>query len=290
MFRFTIIRCFVVFGAVAVLCSLAGVANAELLFSDSFDTSAPYDSYGDDLMAYEIESRTSGVYGGVGGVGYASPFHAPSDVTAIIGYEDASRKVLYSESNIWGGPDHNFNNTESAGGIDIDITRRFWDTPTGAVQVSVGVGNDRAYGEPSGTNYRTSKGGLELRFRDDGAVYVNEFGTKTEGTGDLTWIDGGNDYNYHDFHLEYRGVGDNNPFDGIGQLTVKIFVDGVYRCEYTTSASFDTSNNYVGIDRVKSFKSAIDEWSITQVPEPSSIALLAAGLIGLLAYAWKKRQ
>ena len=29
---------------------------------------------------------------------------------------------------------------------------------------------------------------------------------------------------------------------------------------------------------------------ISSVPEPSAIALLATGLVGLLAYAWRKRR
>jgi hypothetical protein len=28
----------------------------------------------------------------------------------------------------------------------------------------------------------------------------------------------------------------------------------------------------------------------TQTPEPSTLALLATGLVGLLAYAWRKRK
>lgn len=32
----------------------------------------------------------------------------------------------------------------------------------------------------------------------------------------------------------------------------------------------------------------IDDFTITQVPEPSTLALLACGLLGLLAYAWRK--
>jgi len=34
----------------------------------------------------------------------------------------------------------------------------------------------------------------------------------------------------------------------------------------------------------------LDNINVTQVPEPSTLALLTAGLVGLLAYAWRKRK
>ncbi len=34
----------------------------------------------------------------------------------------------------------------------------------------------------------------------------------------------------------------------------------------------------------------VDNFSLTVVPEPSSLALLVAGLVGLLCYAWRKRK
>ncbi len=34
----------------------------------------------------------------------------------------------------------------------------------------------------------------------------------------------------------------------------------------------------------------VDNFALSQVPEPSSFVIMAAGLLGLLAYAWRKRQ
>ncbi|MBU4273300.1 MAG: PEP-CTERM sorting domain-containing protein [Planctomycetes bacterium] len=37
-------------------------------------------------------------------------------------------------------------------------------------------------------------------------------------------------------------------------------------------------------------RTSIDAVSITTIPEPSALALLATGLVGLLCYAWRKRK
>jgi len=48
--------------------------------------------------------------------------------------------------------------------------------------------------------------------------------------------------------------------------------------------SFTGTTDLTVIDR----SSYIDSVSVTAVPEPSTVALLTAGLMGLLAYAWRK--
>ncbi|MBU4273117.1 MAG: PEP-CTERM sorting domain-containing protein [Planctomycetes bacterium] len=35
---------------------------------------------------------------------------------------------------------------------------------------------------------------------------------------------------------------------------------------------------------------SVDNFKLTVIPEPSTLALLATGLIGLLCYAWRKRK
>lgn len=66
---------------------------------------------------------------------------------------------------------------------------------------------------------------------------------------------------------------------GVGELDMDPVVDG-----------FE-----IGLSRNKTTATTaaelyIDNLTVTTVPEPSTVALLATGLIGLLAYAWRKRK
>lgn len=58
-------------------------------------------------------------------------------------------------------------------------------------------------------------------------------------------------------------------------------------------AAISVSTRWNGLDlRMASSGIAgrVDDICISQVPEPSTLTLLAAGLVGLLAYAWRKRK
>jgi hypothetical protein len=77
----------------------------------------------------------------------------------------------------------------------------------------------------------------------------------------------------------------------------QVYVDGIYQ---TTVAAMTGSNTVPGLSRLNwgsssggAGPSADVYWSgvtLSTIPEPSSIALLATGLLSLLAYAWRKRK
>ncbi|MBN1393449.1 MAG: PEP-CTERM sorting domain-containing protein [Pirellulales bacterium] len=59
---------------------------------------------------------------------------------------------------------------------------------------------------------------------------------------------------------------------------------------FNTTIISDLSTKWTKLQMRAKTPGMLDDFTITQIPEPSSIALLAAGLIGLLAYAWRKRK
>jgi hypothetical protein len=63
-------------------------------------------------------------------------------------------------------------------------------------------------------------------------------------------------------------------------------------------ASYNVAGNWAGEElmyfgdatRGSTHAEVWDSWSVRAVPEPSTVALVASGLIGLLCYAWKRRR
>ena len=71
------------------------------------------------------------------------------------------------------------------------------------------------------------------------------------------------------------------------QVTIAIFGDrgvvGNYNAAYMGSDNTDVSGGTTGITHSPTL-------NISEVPEPSALVLLTAGLIGLVCYAWRKRK
>lgn len=84
-------------------------------------------------------------------------------------------------------------------------------------------------------------------------------------------------------------------------VTLTAYLDGTQVAQYGNNANFWWATKFLGIDGVKFNKLVIstnaidgcvllDNLQVRSVPEPATGMLLGTGIIGLLAYAWRKRK
>lgn len=274
----------IVLSSVVLLFVACAKARAELLFSDSYNTSvASMD------VNFEIDARTGGIYGGAGSIGYNT--YAEYGSVLTVGVSESSRTVLEMNNRQFVWLDHNFNGSDSAGGVNVAFTAKSTNPNDDANWYIVGIAGPD--GDSLYLNDRPLSNGLCIIFRGNGEGVMRENNVNKET---FTWISGGNDQAYHDFLIEVTGIGDNNPFDGNGAFRVKVYRDGGTTPLINYVSTITGTNNYIGLEHPLVIPDGIvypgyrDSLSITRIPEPSTLLMLAAGLIGLMAYTWMKRK
>lgn len=101
-------------------------------------------------------------------------------------------------------------------------------------------------------------------------------------TAGVDWSRTGEGTNYSDMLSGAWYTQDNSNWIGVGETMAVMYV---------TKGAGVSYNGEIGVSlyNVGSETKAY-EFSLAPVPEPSTFALLACGLIGLLAYAWRKRK
>ena len=146
--------------------------------------------------------------------------------------------------------------------------------------------------------------GLSVLFRRAGAaVYGDEItvfdGTTETGTGIHTGlVDAGTaqvDTNaaiWHNFGVEFNQDNDTLGLymDGglLGSLDLTTFAGGIYQSYSNAAVGFGVAKNNHNAYPASTW---FDNFEVGgAVPEPSTFVLLATGLFGLLAYAWRKRK
>ncbi len=131
-------------------------------------------------------------------------------------------------------------------------------------------------------------GGLELFLRaSDGAFLA--------GTASIaSAFDGG----WHQVAVTW-----NATTGDVGSGSVEMYLDGVkkdvslYNNDITSASTWSAWENSMrigingrGTPNWDPYSGSLDEIRISGVPEPSSIMLIVGGIIGLLAYAWRRRK
>ncbi|MBN1394411.1 MAG: PEP-CTERM sorting domain-containing protein [Pirellulales bacterium] len=274
----------------ALLIGFSAGAQAETLFYDSYDTSEANSN-----INFEIDDRTSGAYGGTGSITYKSHVQDPPTASLTVGTEVLAFECQSTKSKrVFAWLNHDFSGTDSAGGLDVSFSGKLVD-PDSAQWYAFAIGGKDADNAFADNPIATAPSALAFLIKNDGSVTVSEYttgnGTGIVYTGGYTWRAAGNDGQYHDFLFEVRGVGDNNPFDGTGTLNVKMYVDGSATASVDYTSTWQFASNYIGFEKSMAVDGCyFDDLTITKVPEPSTLVLLTSGLIGLLAYAWRKRK
>jgi hypothetical protein len=92
----------------------------------------------------------------------------------------------------------------------------------------------------------------------------------------------------------YRLTATQNGADFEGKLTT---LDGTVLKDFTYHSSLHSTSTGNAFLRISNFPAApeagtpaFDNFSLTIVPEPNTLVLICTGVMGLLAYAWRKRR
>ena len=279
---------------IAVVLFAASTAQAELLLSDNFNG-----------------ADGAGINDGLG-----ARQGGPLATVSYLSSDDLSNGVpITIQGNMieFGGrldqfaPDHDFVDASitSSGGfvVEFDINPIVGAPGGGQDLYGAGIamgrtaaqaadGNAIGWGDTSDTSCDWS-----IQLRDNGT-----FTSAGQGSWNLpsgTFDPDPTDENYH-----VKIQVDTNSFAAGQAYSVSVWVDGVQvnvgvagAPVYSSTWDADGTNYMgfeVGVDGGSSMKSTVDNLSVSTlsaaIPEPSTMALLATGLIGLLAYAWRKRK
>jgi hypothetical protein len=272
--------------AVAGLVSFGGGAKAStILFKDTFDnqqTAAFYGAAGGYGVNQEIANsyRQTGTYAGTAYslIGTTANQVNKTDTTP------SGAGMFYS---LGGGisPQHNFNGADAAGGLaySMDIMQAY---PGSGPWVMFGFGYDSHSSRPD-TN------GLLVFFSGSAKLYNHNVEAPS-----FTWTTNpGTNTTIHNITLVFSdpSTPDNKPFNGTGTLRMEVYADGGTTPVYTYNWASDPANNYIHVwtdGGYGTYWHLLDNLTVTNltVPEPSTLAMLAVGLVGLLAYAWRKRK
>jgi hypothetical protein len=275
--------------------SLAPSAGAAVLFADNFNTSVQ----SDDVNFESGSGRQSGSLGNLQyRQGNGSLFSTITGTIANEGTDGFKTQIgnsgapgtLFLAGNSFTigsvSPESNFNVNPGAGGylsISFSLDAVIGNNTSGDWgAITIGAGDNASFGS-SGTGARgqgilSNASNFGILFESDGGFQVFDSGTGI-GSGTYTGTPGGE----FDFELRITGLTDGNPWDGVNDSLIEVFVNGGGSPLHSYTKTGGYLDNYVtmqGFGSSGGFSiSTFDDLQIAAVPEPGAVSLLGGVLI-----------
>ena len=252
-----------------------------LLLRDDFDSNTPnsYDVNADIARQTGSLAPTPYLQGG-----------GPTSYTHQLQNVFAPDQLLLAD---WGtvAPDFNFNGANSEGGLlisfDVDPQPGVFPGRDPLDWGAISVGSSQA-------DALTFPQDLTVGFRGNGRMFAFDGPTLLTDLANEPIYTGSPGPGMKHIEIRISGVGDNNPFDGVGDTLIEVFsdVNGFTAPVYSFTKIGGYADNYVSLHGIN-IAADFDNFEIFQIsqpgeiPEPSTFALWCLGVLGL---RWYRRR
>jgi hypothetical protein len=247
-------------GVAALVLAFAGAASADVIFSENFEAMTPGDVRGQggwtpEGLGFFDNAINVGTGGGLTNMQILA-------VAASPGHASAALHPLGSLANLSG-----------SGAYTLS-----WDAEYGSANADFGfyAGHDDVLGfgfESTATSWLLDPRGMVGGTASDRIILT---GGTTGPVKFAVTVDGsaGTVAGYYDFGSGYTLAGSYAATSAQIESLVSLYVSNDYR----------SGGIGVGVDNIQLAT------GVNVVPEPGTLCLMGSGLIGLLAYAWRKRK
>jgi len=254
-----------------------------LLFQDDFDANTP--------NTYNVNTDIGRQTGSLAPTQYLQSGGAGSYTHQLQNVNAPDQLLLANGGAI--ATNFNFNQDYSEGGLlisfDVDPTPSNYPTRDPMDWGAINLGASQA---DALTSVNAASEHLSLGFRGNGSLFAFDGNTNLTPS-ELIYTSSPGPGMKH-IEILLSGVGDNNPFDGVGDTLIEVFgdVNGFSTPVYSFTKSGGYADNHVGLQGYL-IAAHFDNFQIEQleaVPEPSTFALGFLGLLGLGWYSRRRRR